>query len=395
MYYRSLSETESTKAIRRVIATLINSTDSSQEKIARLYKYVQNEIRNIGSKERDGDNFETADSTELFKQNDSADETIKRRYGTPREINRLFIAMLKAAGFEARVIELVSRDENLFHKSFTDSFQFNAEASVIIGRDGALQFYDVGTANCPLGYLAWEKEAVTALMYGDKDWRFVETPVSEAEQNNDDKKILIKPFTNGRVDVQVESKVTGLRALELYNELKGLTRDEQRKHLLTLVQHHLPTASVNESTLTILEPVKQANVLGESYGFTLPLAATLTEKRLFLKPVLLIRRDENFLPSSTNRINNLRFHYPWAETERAVIETPAGYELEQLPESTEVNIGAAQYRLTFVREGNCVIYERRLIVNGINFTAKQYAIVKDFFNRVYQADRTLISFKQK
>ncbi len=394
MYYRSLSETESTKAIRRVIATITNSTDSPQEKIAKIYKYVQSEIRNIGSKDKNGD-VEEGENVEQFKKNDSADETIKRRYGTPREINRLFIAMLRAAGFEARIIELVTRDENLFHKSFTDSFQFNAEACVIIGRDGALQFYDVGTTNCPLGFLTWEKEAVTALVYGDKDWRFVETPVADAERNNEDKKLIIKPFVDGHVDVQVESKVTGLRALEFYNELQGLTRDEQRKHILASVKYYLPTAAINEASVKILDAIKQPNVLGESYGFTLSQAATLTEKRLFLKPVSLIRRDEKFLPSSTHRINNLRFNYAWSETERAVIETPEGYELEQLPDSAEVNIGAAHYFLKFVREGNRLVYERRLIVNGINFTAKQYAVVKDFFNRVYQYDCTLISFKQK
>jgi hypothetical protein len=303
--------------------------------------------------------------------------------------------MLRAAGLEARVIELVTRDENLFHKSFTDSFQFNAEACVVIGRDGSLQFYDVGTEFCPLSYLSWEKEAVTALIYGDQDWRFVETPVSDAERNNEDKKLQIKASANGCVDVQVESNVTGLRAVELYNVLKGLTRDEQRKHLSNLMQRHLPTAAINESSVRILEPAKQPNVLGEVYKFTLSQGATLTERRLFLKPALLIRRDENFLPSSTNRINNLRFHYAWSETERAIIDPPEGYEIEQLPEPTEVNIGAANYRIAFTREGNRVIYERKLVVNGINFTAKQYGIVKDFFNRVYQSDRTLISFKQK
>ncbi len=393
MYYRSLSETESTKAIRRVLANLINSTDSNQEKIAKIYKYLQSEIRNIGSNEKD--DAENGENIELFKKNHSADETIKRRYGTPREINRLFVAMLRAAGFEARIIELVTRDENLFHQSFTDSFQFNGEACVIIGRDGALQFYDAGTAYCPSGFLAWEKEAVTALVYGDKDWRFIDTPVSDAERNNEDKKLLIKPYVDGHVDVEVESKVTGLRALELRQELKGLTRDEQRKHILASVRHRLPTATISESSVMVSDTIKPPNAVDNSYRFTLPQAATLTEKRLFLKPALLTRRDENFLPSSTNRQNNLRFYYPWSETERVVIETPTGYEIEQLPDAIDVDFGAAQYRAKFTTEGNCIIYERKLIINGINFTVKQYAILKEFFDRVHQSDRILISFKQK
>jgi hypothetical protein len=393
MYYRSLSETESTKAIRRVIATITNATDSNQEKIAKIYKYVQSEIRNIGSKDKN--DVENTENIELFKNNHSADETIKRRYGTSREVNRLFVAMLRAAGFDARVVELVTRDENLFHQTFTDPFQFNDEACVIIGRDGALQFFDAGTAYCPLGFLAWEKESVIALMYGDKDWRFVETPVTDAERNNEDKKLKIKPHTDGQVDIQVETKVTGLRALELRQELKGLTRDEQRKQILASVRHRLPTATINESSITVSDTIKPPNALDNAYSFTLPQGATLTEKRLFLKPALLTRRDENFLPASTSRLNNLRFHYAWSETERAVIETPEGYHVEQLPDPIDFDIGAAHYHATFALESNCIIYQRKLVINGINFTVKQYAIMKDFFDRVHQSDRILISFRQK
>ncbi|MEW6130159.1 MAG: DUF3857 domain-containing protein [Acidobacteriota bacterium] len=395
MYYRALGETTPSKAIRQVVASITNPTDSPQDKLAKLYKYVQNEIRNLGDKDKADDaDPEGAESSEDFKKNDTADDTLKRRYGTPREINRLFVAMARAAGFEARVIELVTRDENLFHQSFTDAFQFNGEAAVIINRDGALQFFDAGTAYCPAGSLAWEKEAVTALLYGDKDWRFVETPVSDGERNNEDRKLRVTPFADGRVEVQVESKVTGLRALELRNELQGLTREEQRKRILSAARDRLPSATINESSVTISDAVKPPSALSEAYHLTLPQAATVTEKRLFLKPALLTRRDENFLPSAT-RANNLRFHFAWSESEQAVIETPDGYEIEQVPEAIEVDIGAARYQAKFTRAGDHIIYERKLLVNGINFTPKQYAIVKTFFDRVHQSDRALISFKQK
>ncbi|MBI3652754.1 MAG: DUF3857 and transglutaminase domain-containing protein [Acidobacteria bacterium] len=392
---RANAETKPTKTIRRIVETLTTVNDKPTEKIARLYHYVQSEIQNIGTRddhEEDPDKPATVASP--FKVNNTADDTLKRRYGTPREINRLFIALLRAAGFDARVAELTTRDENFFQKSFADAFQFNSEVTAIVAPDGGLKFYDPGTQYCPFGSLAWEKEAVTALLYGKKDARFVETSVSQAERNGEEKKLLITPFADGRVEVHMEAKMTGLRALELCSEMTGLTREQQRQRVLTTAKDHLPTATINEASVMISEAVNPVQAVNAAYQFTLPQAATPTEKRLLLKPALLTRRDENFLSAAT-RVNSLYFHYPWSESERDVIDIPAGYDLEQLPDPIDLDIGAARYRATFVRDGNRIVYERTLLVNAIFFTASQYATVKAFFDQVGQADRALISFKQK
>lgn len=395
MNYRALSETNPTKTIRRILETITTSNDTTDDKINRIYKYVQSEIQNIGVREeRDEETGKPPTTSSSFKRNDTADETLKRRYGTPREINRLFISMLRAADLDARVVEITTRDENFFQKSFADSFQFNSEVTALVAGDKSIRFFDPGTQYCPMGSLAWEKEAVTGLLYGRKDSRFVDTPVTKAERNNEDKKLVIKPSADGRVEVQLESKMTGLRALELRSEMTGLTREQQRNRVLATAKDHLPTATINESSVMISDTLNPLTTVDASYKFTLPQAATATEKRLLLKPALLIRRDENFLPA-TARVNSLYFHYPWSETERYAIETPDGYEIEQLPDTIDIDIDAAHYRATFTRDGNQVIYERKLIVNAISFPANLYAIVKAFFDQTLQADRTFISFKQK
>ncbi|HEY7544842.1 MAG TPA: hypothetical protein VID27_08170, partial [Blastocatellia bacterium] len=58
------------------------------------------------------------------------------------------------------------------------------------------------------------------------------------------------------------------------------------------------------------------------------------------------------------------------------------------------DIGAARYRATFTRDGNRIIYERSLTVSDIIFSPDHYQTLKAFFDRVHQADRALISFKQ-
>jgi transglutaminase-like putative cysteine protease len=389
MQHRANYETHPSDVIRRVVASITLSTDGPAEKIARIYNYVQKEIRNIDFKE-DGEEGEAESG---LKKNDSAEDTIRRRYGSPRDVNRLFISMLRAAGFDARVAELTTRDDNFFHRSFPDSFQLNSEVTAVIARDGSLQFYDPGTQYCPLGALSWEKEGTTALVYGKRDSQFVETPVADAARNSEHRNVAVTLSSDGRIDAQVELKVTGQRAVELRNEWVDLTADEQRKNVLTSVRELLPGATINESSIIFSNLTNGAAPLAASYSFNVAQLATRTEKRLLLRPALLSHRDESLLPEP-RRSNSIYFHYPWSESERLIIRAPEGYTPEQLPDTIDLDIGAAHYRSTFKLDGRDLIYERTLMVNAIIFRADQYPAAKAFFDRVHQADRLAISFKQ-
>jgi Domain of Unknown Function with PDB structure (DUF3857)/Transglutaminase-like superfamily len=389
MHDRASYETEPTGVIRRVVDSVTLSTDGPAEKIARVYNYVQKEIRNVDFKEDGGEGEQETG----LKKNDSAEDTIRRRYGSPRDINRLFVSMLRAAGLDARVAELTTRDENFFHRSFPDSFQLNSEATAVISSDGAIRFYDPGTQYCPLGTLSWEKEGATALVYGKRDSRFVETPVTDAARNSEHRNVTVCLSSDGRIDAQVESKSAGQRAVELRDQWGDLTPDEQRNRIITSVRDLLPTAAINESSIVFSNLKDGGAPLVASYSFNAAQFATRTEKRLLLRPALIGHPDESLLPEP-RRSNSVYFHYPWSESERVTIKAPEGYTPERLPDPIDIDIGAARYRSTFAVDGRNVVYERHLMVNAIIFRVDQYATVKAFFDRVHQADRTAILFKQ-
>src|SRR6185295_4140123 len=207
------SYTKPTRAIRRVVETITLSRDGPREKIARIYDYVQGEIHNLGF--NDDRDLEPPAADADVKKNKSVEDTIRRRYGTPGDINLLFISMLRAAGLDARLADVTTRDENIFHRSFPDAFQLNSELTAVLGRDGSVQFYDPGTQYCPAGMLSWEKQATTALVYGAADWRFVETPTSDGLLNAEERVIRASASEDGSVHARVELRVTGQRGIQL------------------------------------------------------------------------------------------------------------------------------------------------------------------------------------
>lgn len=390
MHGRVSDETTPTYDVRRVVELITLSTEGQRDTIKRIYDYVQKEIFNVGAKESEG-NFQTWGA---LKKSDSPEEVIRRRYGTPREINRLFVSMLRAAGFEARVAELTTRDESFFQHSFPDSFQLNSEITALVSRDGPVQFFDPGTPYCPMGMLSWEKEAVPALIYGKRDWRFIDTPLSDATRNSQERTATVTLSPDGRVEAKVEMKLSGQLAMALRNRSIDPSSDLHHKEIVASVRRILPEAVINTSAVALPNLAQAREPFKASYNFSVPQFATRTEKRLLLKPALLNHPDESLLKEPT-RANSVYFQYPWSETERVEIEIPEGYEVEQLPKAVGLDIGAASYEATFKSEAGRVIYERSLVVDGIFFPAAQYSTLKGFFDRVHQADRAAISLKQR
>jgi hypothetical protein len=384
-FQAAAAQTSPATLIKRIVGSITLSGDTPSEKVERIYHYVQSEIRNTGASA-------AQPGIQVSGKVCGPEEVIRRRYGTSHEINRLFISMLRAAGVDARVVELTTRDENFFRRSFPDSFQLNSELTAVIGPGGSPTFYDPGTPNCPIGLLAWEKEAVPALVYDREDPRFVDTPIAEAGSSLEDRTLVVTPLQDGRVTAQAELKVSGHRAMDLRGELSDLSLDQQRKRVVSGVREILPTAIVEDSSIKLSNTAGYEGPVELSCEFTAPGFALPTEKRLLLRPALLEHRDENLLPAP-HRTNDIYFRYPWSEQDKVIVEIPDGYS-EQLPENVTIDIGAARYDATFRREGRRIVYERKLSVNAIVFPAEQYSTVKSFFDRVYQADRAVISLER-
>jgi hypothetical protein len=244
-----------------------------------------------------------------------------------------------------------------------------------------------------MGFLAWEKEAVPALIYDRQDPRFVDTPIAEAERSLEDRTLVVTPLQDGRVTARAELKESGHRAVDLRAALAELSLDQQRKRVISGIRDILPSAIVDDASIKVSNADASNGPVELSCEFTAPGFALPTEKRLLLRPALLEHRDESLLPAP-HRTNDIYFRYPWSERDRVIVEVPEGYSAEQLPEDVTIDIGAARYDATFRREGRRIVYERKLSVNAIVFPADQYSTVKSFFDRVYQADRAVISLER-
>jgi hypothetical protein len=383
MYERSILETKPTGVIHSIVDSITLPSDDDAGKIARIYNYVQKEVRLVGEIQAQADRL---------KRNSNADQTIRRRYGSASDINRLFISMLRAAGVDARVAEVTTRDENLFHRSFPDSFQFDAELTAVAESGGKFKFYDPASRYCPLGMLAWEKEGVPALVYDRDNPVFVDTGINPPDHNTENRVMSVTPLPDGRANVRVELQLSGHRGVDFRNTLGDYSPEGQSKSVIDDLHNVLPAADVS-MPVKIQGLSDEADPVHISYEFMAPAFDPPTEKRLLIRPALLAHKDESLLPAAT-RVNPIYFHYPWSESDLATIDIPEAYSPEQLPDDVAIDIGAARFSAIYRRKGDSIVFERKLTVNGIIFDSSQSQTLKSFFDRVYQSDQAVISFKR-
>ncbi|HEY6327774.1 MAG TPA: DUF3857 and transglutaminase domain-containing protein, partial [Blastocatellia bacterium] len=317
MYEESMSETRPTAAIRGVVDSITLPADSVEVRIARIYNYVQREIRLVDAEIVAADHL---------KHNSDADQTLRRRYGTPSDINTLFAALLRAAGLDARVAELTTRDENLFHHSFPDAFQFNSEVTAVAQPDGTFKFFDPGSRYCPAGMLAWPKEGVPALVFDKESPPFVVTSITPADRNREDHTMTVAPLPDGRVKLVAKIELTGQRAMDLRNETAMSAAEGQQAPILDDLTGGL-SGAVFASPVQFMGITDENAPVGISYECIIPALAPPGEKRLLLRPALLGRQNEMLFTAET-RINKIYFHYPSSETDRLKIEIPEGFAAE-------------------------------------------------------------------
>src|SRR4051812_37767091 len=159
------------RAVKDAATAAMGTAATAEEKLRKLYARVQ-EIRNLSFEPE-----KTDAETRKLKDNNSAQDVLRNGYGYIREVNRLFVSMARAAGFDAHVLRLCERDEQILAKNVPVGRQLDGEIAVVT-IDGKQRFFDPGTPYAPFGVLSWQKTSTTGLLIARKQEKavWIDTP---------------------------------------------------------------------------------------------------------------------------------------------------------------------------------------------------------------------------
>lgn len=369
----------SRKEIAQASAQAIGNETDSEQKLRKLYARAQ-QVRNL-TYERERTEVEL--KKEKLKLNQNAGDVLARGTGDREDITRFFVALARAAGFDASIVRVSDRKNKFFDKGLLSGRQLETEIAVVnvAGKD---VYLDPGTRFCPYGYLRWIRTSTMGIKLDKKGGVFVMAPPAPYDKATIRRVADVALDGEGNLTGTITVKFEGGDALE--RRLDELDTDDagKKKDLEDELRGWLPTGAIIKLTNSEGWETSDGPLI-VTFSVDMPGYASMAGKR-FLVPVYLFQARQMDAFKHVDRKYPVYFPYAFGEVDRVNIKLPDGYTLENTPQQQTARLPYAGYQNVAQFDGKKLVTQRVLQVNGIFFRLDQYPEVKTFFGKVQAGD---------
>ena len=364
------------KKIERALAGIVSPQDSPETKVRKIYARVQ-QLRYLSYESRKSGQ---ENKRENIKPNKNVEEVWERGYASTNDINYLFVALLRAAGFEATLAQLASRSHSILDPQIPDATQLNATVVMVRVGDKDL-FLDPATRFCPYGLLPWEETGVHALWLGAVWHDFPRIPGRSSDTAVTKRTAAVKLLVDGTLKGVVHLTYSGQEALKkrlsLYDEDEG----GRRKALEEEIKQWLPASAVVE--VSKAEPWESSeDDLRVEGAFTVPEFATVSGRRLIF-PLAVFQSNETSPFQSDKRTYPIYFEYAYQTRDDIECAFPEGFQPEAQPKPFTYDNNFFHYRCNFSPE---LKFTRSMQLEGFIFERGMYTLVKRGYEQMITGD---------
>jgi len=388
IYWRGMAKAEAaayekfighSKYIEQVVDETVTPGDSPEAQLRKLYARAQ-QIRFVSF---EAPKAEEEVKHEGLRENKNAEDVLKHGYAYVNEIDLLFVAMARAAGFNSAPVRLSARDAGVFRENFMDWSQLDAMVAwVKVGNNDF--YFDPATRFCPYALLPWNETAAVGLRLDGVSNEFIQTPPPQSRDSVVWRKAYLRLNEDGTLEGKLYVRFTGQESLQL--RLDNRDRDEagRRQALEEEVKAWLPEGSTAE-----LNNDGNWEEADESFNadFTIKIAnyGAATRRRLLL-PLAVMESSELQAFQSSRRVHAIFFPYPYQELDEITLEVPPDRRVEALPAARSQTMSFGSYKTTYETADGIVKFERQVVMNGLFFNAEDYPQLRIFFDNVRVAD---------
>jgi hypothetical protein len=367
------------KVIQAEAERLVKPGDPDETKLRQIYERVQ-QIRSVSY---EGSKTEKERKQENLKENNSAEDVLNHGYAYGNEINLLFVALARAAGFVSSPVAVSSRKQSFFMKGYPNEQQLN-EMVVVVRLKSGFVYLDPATRFCPYGLLPWE-ETDAGGVFEDSIWpNIATTPASKSKDAIVRREADLKLNIDGGLIGKVVLRYFGQEALSL--RLDAIREDESERQ--KALEESLKGMLVQGATVKLLkvEGWEDSQVpLRAEFQVEVPNFAVPAGKRLIL-PLGVFHSHEKNPFSTPNRTHPIYFGYPHESYDWVRLELPPGIEVESLPGNAKSDQGAVYYELSSKKDGNTIEIMRTFRISGYIYTKDQYKNMSLFYDHVLEGD---------
>jgi len=371
------------KAMEGAVAQIVSPGDSPEEKLQKIYAKTQG-IRNttyqIGKTEQEQKRAKEKDINNV-------EDIWKRGYGDEFQVNWLFLALARAAGFDAYALRTSRRDDRFFKKSLMNAGDVGTNA-VLVKLNGKDLFLEPGVPHAPLGMMPWSQTGVAALKLDKDGGTWLTTPIPDSSASQVVRKADLTLDSEGNLSGKLAVTFTGLEALwrrvDEQNEDEPHRKGMLENYVKEIVPVGIEVALTNKPDWDSSSPSFVAG-----YSLKVPGWVSGAGRRVLL-PVGLFSATEKHVYEHATRVHPLYFHYMSQRMDDVQIELPLGWQVTSVPQPVTQDAKLLIYKSRAENKNGRLHLERSLRVDLVSLEQKYYPALRNFYQLVKNADEQQI-----
>ena len=365
--------------MEQAMSEIVSPGDSPEAKLQKIYARVQ-QIRNTS--------YEVEKTEQEQKRNKEKDpgnvEAIwKKQYGNGQELTWLFLALARAAGFEASGMWLADRSNYFFQPQIMDGRRLDANV-VVVKLNGKDVFFDPGAAFTPFGMLPWVETPVRGLKLDKDGGTWVDTSLPTSADSGIQRQAVLKLSETGELEGKLTVTFTGLEASHRRVEERWADETDRKKFLEDEVKESIPVACevelINQPDWKSSTPPLVAEYALEVQGWVSGAG------RRALLPMGLFAAPEKHLFDHSDRVHPIYFEFPFRRVDDITIEMPLGWQIATVPPPQILGGQAMGYAIKAENDKGALRLNRSFSVDVLLLDQKYYPALRSFFQIVRTGD---------
>jgi hypothetical protein len=372
------------QAMETAVREIVAPEDSPEVKLQKIYTRVQ-KFRNTTYEAR---KTEEEKKREKEKPPSNVEDLWKRGAGNGRDLTWLFLGLARAAGFEAYPVWVSDRQRYFFNPNSMDVRKLDTNV-VLLKLNGRDMFFDPGAAFTPFGMLEWSETGVRGLRLDKDGGTWLQTTVPESSQSRIERRAnLTMDSATGGLEGKLTLTFTGLEAMERRVEERNQDEAERKKFLEDEVKEYIPAASEAELT-NKPDWGNSSSPLVAEFNLKIPGWVSSAGRRA-LFTVGIFSATEKRVFDHAERVHPIYFDFPSEKMDDVSITLPEGWQASSLPPMQDENGNAVGYVMKAEQDKQTLHLARKLRIDLVLVDAKNYPILRGFFQMVRKGDEQQI-----
>jgi hypothetical protein len=371
------------KAMDEAVAQIVSPNDPPEVKLRKIYDRVQL-LRNTSF---DLQKTMQEQKREKEKVEENVGDVWKRGYGNKWQLDWLFLALVRAAGFEAYGCWVSSRAEYFFKPNTMESGHLN-ETAILVMLNGKDVYFDPGAEFTPFGLLTWYETGVQGLKLDKDGGTWIRTTLPLSSESRIEHRGNLKLSDTGDLEGKLTVTYTGLEATYHRVDMRHADDVARKKFLEERLKGQVPVAVEVELTNKPDWDASETPLVAE-FEVKIPGWASNAGKRVLI-PAGVFTAVEKRIFEHANRVHPIYFEYPYEKVDDVTIELPPGWQVGSVPPGQDQDKGLVSYALRAESGKDRLHLTRKIKVDFMMLDPKYYSALQIFFQAVRTGDEEQI-----